>query len=157
MRGLPVAFVTAALLLAGAACTSEESPDAAASSPESATPVSVPPIEVTAREYKFTVSETLESGEATFTLLNKGKEEHELVIFKLKTDRSAEKVLKLPQKKGRKLVEEVGGTFAKPGRAATNPIRTDLTPGVYALVCFIPAPDGTPHFAKGMVEEIAVE
>ncbi len=108
-------------------------------------------------EYDFEVSEPPALGETTFTLRNEGKEKHELIVFKLKTDRSAKKVLGLPQKEGRKLMEEVGGTFAKPGARGHKPIRAELTPGVYALVCFVPTPDGIPHFAKGMVEEIIVD
>ena len=152
----PSALLMAALLFVGTACASEDSPEEA-SSPEAASPTPEAEIDVIAREYEFDLSETLVVGETTFKLRNEGKEQHELVIFKLKTGRPAEKVLKLPQSEARKLVEEVGGTFARPGSTAGNPIRAELTPGVYALVCFIPAPDGTPHFAKGMVEEVTIE
>jgi hypothetical protein len=31
-----------------------------------------------------------------------------------------------------------------------------LGPGRYAMVCFIPAPDGVPHALKGMVSEFTV-
>lgn len=154
IRG-PMLLASAVLLLAGVACASEDSPDTRESGPPSPTPA--PTIEVIARDYDFELSETPAAGEITFTLRNEGKEKHELIVFKLKTDRSAKKVLELPQNQGRRLVEEVGGTFARPGRSADKPIRAELTPGVYALVCFVPSPDGTPHFAKGMVEEISVE
>jgi hypothetical protein len=152
-----VMLMATVLVVAGGACASEKSPDSTASNPNAASPSPIPAIEVSAREYEFKLSETLLPGEATFNLRNTGKEKHELVIFKLKTNKPAEKILDLPQKEGRKLVEEVGGTFAKPGRIAANPIRAELTPGVYALVCFVPTANGTPHFAKGMVEEVTVE
>ena len=32
----------------------------------------------------------------------------------------------------------------------------DLTPGNYVMICVIPAPDGTPHVAKGMVRPLTV-
>ena len=155
-RSLLLRFATIALLLAGVGCASEESPNP--TEPGLAASPSPPPtIEVTVREYDFKVSETPAPGEVTFTLRNEGKEGHELIVFKLKTERPAKKVLELPQREGRKLIEEVGGTFAKPGRRAGKPIRAELTPGIYALVCFVPTPDGTPHFARGMVEEITVD
>lgn len=153
---LPIRFAMIALLLAGVACASEEAPNPTESGLASS-PSPAPTIEVTAREYTFKVSQAPAAGEVTFTLRNEGKEKHELIVFKLKSGRPATKILELPQIQGRKLMEEVGGTFAKAGRAATQPIRTELTPGVYALVCFVPSPDGTPHFAKGMVEEITVD
>jgi hypothetical protein len=53
--------------------------------------------------------------------------------------------------------------FAPPGRTGTG--FTDLRPGRYAVLCFIPkgakpgeepAPDAPPHFAEGMLEELVV-
>ena len=32
----------------------------------------------------------------------------------------------------------------------------DLEPGSYAMMCFVPAPDGAPHFAKGMLQGLEV-
>ena len=32
----------------------------------------------------------------------------------------------------------------------------NLEPGSYAMVCFVPAPDGVPHFAKGMLQGLEV-
>jgi uncharacterized cupredoxin-like copper-binding protein len=44
-------------------------------------------------------------------------------------------------------------TFA-PGQSATPTL--NLTPGTYMIVCFIPDKDGTPHAAKGMVQEFKI-
>ena len=35
-------------------------------------------------------------------------------------------------------------------------VTTFLEPGSYVMLCFIPSPDGTPHFAKGMVAPLTV-
>ncbi len=146
----------ASFVVAGA-CDSEERPSAnqPGGSPSPApTPTK---IEVVAREYEFEAPSSLPAGHTSFILVNEGKQDHELVIFKLKTQRSARQVLRLSQKEGRKLVEEVGGTFARPGQTSRNPVRARLSAGDYALVCFVPAAGGTPHYAKGMVSEISVE
>jgi hypothetical protein len=31
-----------------------------------------------------------------------------------------------------------------------------LTPGAYAILCFVPSPDGVPHLAKGMIRPLTV-
>ncbi len=56
------------------------------------------------------------------------------------------------------LIDEVGfpGNIMSPGQSAevTAP---NLTPGKYAFVCFLPTEgEGTPHFAKGMINEMEV-
>lgn len=38
-----------------------------------------------------------------------------------------------------------------------NLAEVDLAPGTYAMVCFLPDPNGTPHVMLGMVEIITVE
>jgi hypothetical protein len=35
-------------------------------------------------------------------------------------------------------------------------LQFDLDPGDYVLVCFVPSPDGTPHFMQGMVATVTV-
>jgi hypothetical protein len=56
------------------------------------------------------------------------------------------------------IVEEVGfpGNFMSPGESAEVTV-PNLTPGTYALVCFIPTEvEGPPHFAKGMISQLEV-
>lgn len=114
-------------------------------------------IDVIGKEYAFDgVPQTVEPGPTTFTFENAGKEPHEMVIFKLKTEKSIKELLKLPQQRAQKFVEQVGGTGAGPGKKAAQPVEAELTEGTYAMVCFIPAADKTPHFAKGMVASFAV-
>lgn len=56
------------------------------------------------------------------------------------------------------IVEELGypGNFMSPGESVeiTAP---NLTPGTYAFVCFLPTEgEGTPHFVKGMINQLEV-
>jgi hypothetical protein len=39
---------------------------------------------------------------------------------------------------------------------ATAEVTLDLKPGTYVLACFVPGPDGVPHLAKGMLEQLQV-
>jgi hypothetical protein len=42
-----------------------------------------------------------------------------------------------------------------PGDAGTRTL--ELSPKTsYALICFVPDADGTPHFAKGMIEQVDI-
>jgi hypothetical protein len=49
----------------------------------------------------------------------------------------------------------VGGVQAiLPG--TSQRLQLDLEPGAYALLCGIPSPDRTPHFAKGMIQQVTL-
>jgi hypothetical protein len=39
---------------------------------------------------------------------------------------------------------------------ASQHLQLALDPGRYVVVCEVPSPDGAPHHAKGMIEEITV-
>jgi len=56
------------------------------------------------------------------------------------------------------VLDEIGlpGAFMGPGESAEVTV-PNLAPGSYALLCFIPTEgEGTPHFAKGMVNQLEV-
>lgn len=108
-------------------------------------------------EYKFNAPKTVPPGKVAFEFENVGEEKHEMVVFMIKDDSKVEDLLAMPEKQAQKHVAIVGGTGAGPGEAAKKPLQKDLSPGRYAMVCFLPAPDKTPHFLKGMVHEFAVE
>jgi hypothetical protein len=154
------AALAAALLVLGA-CGSEATQEPAGaeaagdskSSPEAAGPTEEM---ITATEYEFDAPQTLAAGEVTLNFHNAGKEPHEMLVFRINDESSVEELLKLPQKEAMKHITEVGAAFAKPGRTAKKPLTADLEAGRYAMVCFVPAPDKTPHAFKGMVAEFQV-
>ena len=39
---------------------------------------------------------------------------------------------------------------------ASQRLQLDLDPGRYVVICEVPSPDGTPHHAKGMIEEVTI-
>jgi hypothetical protein len=107
-------------------------------------------IQVQSEDYKYGgVPETLPAGAVTFMFENVGQEPHEFSLVRIKGDHSVEELVSLPRKQSQKLIEPVGGSFAKPGEVG-KPLRAELSPGRYGYACFIPTKDGTPHSALGM-------
>jgi hypothetical protein len=122
-------------------------------------------VEVLATEYAFEgVPSELATGPTTFTFENVGEQVHEMVVFRIKTDATAQELLELPEKEARKQIKTVGFAFADPGAMAKKPLEAELEAGNYAMVCFVPVgttPEnknakGPPHFTKGMVSEFTV-
>lgn len=113
-------------------------------------------VDVTAKEYEFEAPATIEAGKVAFQFANAGKQNHEMVVFRIKDDSKIEALLRMPQKQAMKHVAVVGGAGAKPGATAKKPLVKKLEPGRYGMVCFLPAPDKKPHFLKGMIHEFEV-
>lgn len=153
-RLLPVAI---ALVLA--ACAQEDDPtiDAQpeATVEEETTAPAGSDIAVTAVEYKFHgVPEAVSEGEYTFTLENEGEEPHELYLFFISGDQGIEELLELPEKEVSEFTQAVDRAEAKPGGSAE--FTAGLVPGRFGYVCFVSAPDGTPHAFLGMAGEFTV-
>lgn len=108
------------------------------------------------RDYEFALSQTtFAAGQSiAFELTNTGSEPHEMAIAQLPEGATLEQAFngEIPFEE----INFVGVGFADPGETGYMAV-TGLEPGTYTLVCFIPSPDGTPHFVKGMVGEFVVE
>jgi len=107
-------------------------------------------------DYGFVLSQsTFVAGQSiAFELTNTGTEPHEMAIAQLPEGGTIEQAFsgEIPFEE----INFVGVGFADPGQ--TGYLATvGLEPGSYTIVCFIPSPDGAPHFAKGMVGEFTVE
>lgn len=108
-------------------------------------------------EYSFAVEPTLSAGPTAFALDNVGEQEHEMVLFKLVEGATVEDALAAEQ-----AGEDPEQFFAGPpvvgvaGPGEHTFVNTELTPGSYAMVCFIPTPEGVPHVAEGMVTSVEV-
>jgi plastocyanin len=113
-------------------------------------------VQVQAEDYKFGgVPGTLPAGDVTFELENVGEEPHEFSLVRVKGDRTVEELVSLPQQQAQRFIEQVGGTFAKPGEEG-KPLQADLGSGRYGYACFVTTKDGTPHAALGMYGEFTV-
>lgn len=112
-----------------------------------------------ASEYEFSGPKRLKSGKVIVTMSNRGKESHEMNIVRLNDGVSARQVIEA-EAAGRDTQElvaddEVGGV-APVDAGASGRAELDLVAGTYAYACFVDAPDGQPHVAKGMFGEFIV-
>lgn len=110
--------------------------------------------------YAFEVPSDLTAGATQIHLMNTGSEAHHLQIFKLNPDATMEDV-------GTQLATGVeanllkvgafdGGTGSvDPGGESSADAINELDEGTYAVMCFIPGPNG-PHIANGMMTSFEV-
>jgi len=155
-----IAGVVAGLAFAGCSSSSKGS---SSTIPTSGPPVTTaaakpairPAVTVIARDYAFTLPDTVPTGYVDFTLENEGKQDHQLQIAKLGASTFDEfKAAAITTDIGamKPSVVFVGGpNDAGPGKSTTATVKLD--PGLYVVTCFIPGTDGKPHAAKGMLGE----
>ncbi len=109
--------------------------------------------EIHTSEYKFTMP-AVSAGTHTFRFVNDGKETHEVEVLRLNEGATPEQVMAAfaPGSTTPPPVTSVGGPGAlSPG--LDDYWTVTLEPGQYVVVCFVPAADGQPHIAKGMMQE----
>lgn len=111
-------------------------------------------LDVTMTDNRFVYDgETLPRGRVVFRLVNEGRSDHEVVLLPLPEEfPPIEEQLRSDE---RRALETVAGPPAvDPGDNQTFAV--DLTPGRYAMVCFVLDEDGVPHSLKGMASEFGV-
>jgi len=108
-------------------------------------------------DYSFDMPDTVKAGHHVIRVENSGPQQHEMVFVKLDAG-----------KKGMDFVKWTDGMKGPPPGSPvngaggltvgqSNTIQVDLTPGTYALVCFVgDVKDKKPHFMHGMVKNITV-
>ncbi len=124
-----------------------------------AAPAPRPPLVVTvvARDYRFELPATLPAGLTTFRLVNRGRRVHHLALLRLPRGRTLAEVraaLTAGGAEPRWLTDAGGPNALDPGNEAE--VVVELQPGRYVLACFVPAADGAPGLAHGMLRELTV-
>ena len=114
------------------------------------------PAKISAADYAFTAPETLKAGKVVLELTNAGKEPHEANIVKLNEGVTLEQALQAAQGGGVPPITPMGGPQAILPTDTTK-VEATLDKGNYALVCFVPNAEGTPHVFLGMARPIKVE
>lgn len=115
------------------------------------------------KDFAFAVSGTLNPGTASLAVENTGVELHMAAFGRLKQGTPFQEFLTQFQQNAESAFglfnpddPERSPIFLSPG-AKTEIISDVFKPGTYALICFFPSSDGTPHFAKGMVGSFEVK
>jgi uncharacterized cupredoxin-like copper-binding protein len=156
IRSLLAAAAAAAIL---GACTSRDADQAAAtdSASEHAGHAMPTVVTVVATDFKFDAPTEIPAGLTRFVLKGAGREIHHATIARLadgKTAADLEAAFKTPGPPPSWATFIGGPNVPNPGEEANATV--DLTPGNYALICFVDTPDKVPHFAKGMVHGFTV-
>jgi hypothetical protein len=120
-----------------------------------------PVVEVRGDEYAYVMADRIDGGTVTMRFTNTGEELHEYALARLdegKTSADVDAYLADPaslEGGPPEWIEDVGGvpTLSQDEEVS---ITRDLEPGTYVLLCFVPAPDGRPHVAHGMVRTFDV-
>jgi hypothetical protein len=110
-------------------------------------------VDVVASDYAFQVP-TVEAGRTSFVLTNQGHEAHFLLVVKLAEGVTLEQAMASNDDSMIEGAWETG--LAAPDGTDEEAITFDVEPGTYGALCFIPAPDGTPHAFMGMQTEFTV-
>jgi len=118
---------------------------------------------VTAGEYVYKVSGAPKPGNVEIEFKNPGVEYHMMGIAQVKPKTTLKQVktalLSDDESAGDEFLvnDKIAGTpnFLAPDQSTTT--IANLPAGRYALFCFIPAPDGKPHVAHGMVKVFDVK
>jgi uncharacterized cupredoxin-like copper-binding protein len=116
-----------------------------------------PDVTVTLSDYDFQLSTPLTAGRRVIRIENTAEQPHELVVVKLTAGKTAQDFADWAMR-----MEGPPPGMPVPGaspmsKGMSNTVVVDVTPGDYALVCFVPdAKDGRPHLAHGMLKQITV-
>lgn len=111
----------------------------------------------TATDFAFRGPDTVAAGAVRVRLRNAGAELHHAQLLRLESGKRLSDVYAWLKAGGPPpaWMRDVGGPNA-PAPGAEAEAVVSLLPGRYAIVCFIPSPDGTPHVVKGMGSEFVV-
>lgn len=114
-------------------------------------------VQVVTTEYAFTMPDTLSAGWTSFQMRNEGADVHHMTFVRLEEGKSLQDLLAALGEGGPfpAWASFVGGPNVAMGAAASH-VTLELLPGTYAILCVIPAPDGQPHVAKGMMKTLTV-
>ncbi len=117
-----------------------------------------PDVTMKLADYSFSPSAVLTAGPHVMAIENTASQWHELVLLKLETGKTAQEMLAwLEKPEGPPPGSPLNGVGPL-GPGESNVVSVELTPGEYAMICFLPdAKDGKPHFVHGMIQQVSVK
>jgi hypothetical protein len=124
-------------------------------------------LDVKASEYTFKLSGAPKSGWVKIGFDNVGVENHMVAVVELKKGVTVKQLKQAASSNDDSAFQKI----AAPGATENGPsgmpdllgpdqqtaTLTQLPAGHYGMLCFLPAPDGTPHFMKGMIDTFDVK
>lgn len=115
-------------------------------------------VTVIASDYAFAGPDTIPAGVTTLRMVNSGREPHQAGLIRVDSGKTIAELEVAMSAPGAPLswAVFVGGANMVVSGDTSNATQL-LTPGRYVLICFIPSPDGKPHFVKGMVRPLVVK
>jgi hypothetical protein len=168
MRRFPVVLLAGVLLTGTALAACGDDSGSSSATTASGGSSTAGGLTVKATEYNFDVTGTAAGGFNKVTFENDGKEPHILVAVKLQPGKTVADALPLLEQQGEPDPTATAAVFdgdpgtafyGTPGLLAPGGSETtiaDLPAGNYAFVCFLPSPDGQPHFSLGMAKDFTV-
>jgi len=168
-RPMLILLLTALLTVLIAACSTASSetratPTAVSGARPTASGVniaSLPTITLTAYDYSFAMPVTIPARLTVVKLINRGSQPHQASFGRVKPGVTVAQVL-AAAKRGVSagpylfsVLDFAGGpnTISPHGQQETI---LNLTPGHYVALCFVPGPDGMPHYQMGMITPFTV-
>ena len=113
-------------------------------------------VTVTATDYGFVAPAEIPAGLTAIRLVNQGPSLHHIQLMKFEGDKTLDDFLAALKGEHPPAWATPAGGPAPPEVGGTSTSIESLEPGNYALICFIPAPDGMPHVTKGMFRALKV-
>lgn len=117
-------------------------------------------VTVTADDFSFDIPDTIPAGYVTVTMENVGAEPHHAQVVKLNEGTSPDDAIAALNENGPLGALQSGTFVGGPGTVSAGvsaSVILNLEQGDYLLICFLRSPDGTPHYAQGMVTSFSVE
>lgn len=160
---LCVAPVIAAAALAACNRSTPDAKTADSTTAAASTPAPAAPnvLTITATDYAFDAPAQIPAGFTTIRVQSNGKEVHQAALVRIEQGKTfadfaaAVKAMAKAEAPQPAWIVDAGGPNP-PMPNGTSESMQYLAPGTYAIVCFVPSPDGTPHIAKGMMRELTV-
>jgi uncharacterized cupredoxin-like copper-binding protein len=119
-----------------------------------------PDVHLVVKDYGFTFSKPLHAGKNVVHVMNEGPQDHEVIFLKLAPGKHIADFntwATTGEMKGPPPAMPVDG-MAGIAKGRTGIFTANLTPGTYALTCFVPdAKDGKDHASHGMTSEFVVK
>ena len=114
-------------------------------------------VTVKLNDFAFEITPALTAGHHVIRVEDNGPQPHELVLVKLEPGKTVEQMAQWSEKLEGPPPGTLLGGVSPLTIGEVNYITVDLTPGDYALLCFVSdAKDGKPHIMHGMMKQVSV-